>query len=99
MSQTFEKAGYVTSAPTAWLHKPGAALRMTVPCVPLTTVLGVVGITRLDVMWLDVEGGERHVLRSIDWTVSAPLSVYWHMPLPLTSHLSPRRRSPLASSW
>jgi FkbM family methyltransferase len=68
MGRTFERAGYVTSAPSAWLHKPGQALRMTVPCVPLSWVLTQAGLTRLDIMWLDVEGGELAVLQSIEWT-------------------------------
>jgi FkbM family methyltransferase len=68
MGRTFERAGYTTSAPSAWLSDPTRGMRLTVPCEPLSQIFLNVGLRRLDVMWLDVEGGERLVLESIDWS-------------------------------
>ena len=69
MAQTFEKAGYSHSAPTAWLKDPGRALRFRVPCAPLGELLTTnLGVRRVDIMWLDVEGGERLAIEAIDWS-------------------------------
>lgn len=68
MGRTFERAGYATAGPTAWLDDPNRALRFSVPCAPLGALLADdLRIRRVDIMWLDVEGGERQVLQAMDW--------------------------------
>jgi FkbM family methyltransferase len=66
MPRSFERSGYAHSAPTAWLSDAKRAVRFAVPCAPISALLGVAGVTRVDVLWLDVEGGERAVLESMD---------------------------------
>lgn len=67
MARTFERAGYVASAPTAWLNSE-KAYRVVVPCAPLRDYLWFAGVHRIDIFWLDVEGSELAVLESIDWS-------------------------------
>ena len=50
MGRTFEKAGYATSAPTAWLYTQ-RAYRIVVPCAPLRDYLSLLRIRRVDVFW------------------------------------------------
>ena len=53
MSRTFERAGYGTTAPTAWLNT-SRALRIPVPCAPLHDYLALFKLRRIDAFWLDV---------------------------------------------
>ena len=54
MGRTFEKAGYTTAAPTAWLNDPERALRFKVPCAPFGELLAKdLGVKRIDVLWLE----------------------------------------------
>lgn len=64
MGHTFEKAGYVNSAPTAWLKQP-MAVRFEVPCAPLADYLRLLRVKRVDIFWLDVEGAEATVLQTL----------------------------------
>jgi len=63
MNQNFERAGYATSAPSAWLNTT-RALRIDVPCAPLHDYLGLFQLSRVDIFWLDVEGAELAVIES-----------------------------------
>ena len=40
----------------------------SVPCLPLSRILNLVGVLKFDLFTLDVEGGELEVLRSLDWS-------------------------------
>ena len=59
MNRNFERAGYVVSAPTAWLSTE-KAVRIEVPCAPLGDYLDPLGVRRIDIFWLDVEGVSGH---------------------------------------
>ena len=58
MSRVFERLGYVVSAPTAWLSHEEKVSRYMVGCAPMRDVLALIGVKRIDVFWLDVEGAE-----------------------------------------
>lgn len=43
-----------------------------VPCVPLSTLMAEHGVTRLDLLIIDVEGYDYHILRQLDFTRFVP---------------------------
>ena len=57
--------------PLQWLFTGANAERVNVPCAPLSDVFSLVGLTRVDVLFLDVEGAESEALSSIDWEATS----------------------------
>ena len=61
--------------PLRWLFteskgRPDAE-RVNVPCAPLNDVFQLVGLSRIDLLVLDVEGAESEALASIDWRTTS----------------------------
>lgn len=50
-------------------HDPKDVIQMSVPCSRLGRLLRMVGVSKIDLFSLDVEGSELEVLESMDWTI------------------------------
>ena len=53
----------------SWGHRFRNTRNYTVPCRPLTALLKLAGIRKIDVFSLDVEGAEYKVLQTMDWSI------------------------------
>jgi len=59
--------GLATFRPARWLFDPSIVEPVQVPCSGLGSLFARLGIGRVDVFFLDVEGDEALVLSTIDW--------------------------------
>ena len=57
-----------------WIKGKGQTREVTVQCQTMKAILKDVGITRVDLFSLDVEGAELTVLRTMDWSI--PVRVF-----------------------
>lgn len=59
-------ASRISNTSTTWMGRPKPGSFVDIECIPLSTALRSAGLTRVDVMSLDIEGHEASALKSLD---------------------------------